>query len=202
MKTSNIAIWTVPLIAAGAIALSGCGRRSNSNPTTLSYRQIGVCKTWTSPAGTEEKAHPDELYAVFKLESVDNTKPSDNFTFDPMRFYVNQSTAAQMQKNLSFQIRRFLEADPRFAKAMGVNAPGGMTNVKGGEKLDVDAYAMAVVSPNLPADKPPVGNSYDLTYDTTTAHEQTQTSEGIVVTKTNAGSPVQEAENCKELAYK
>ena len=202
MKTSNIAIWTVPLIAAGAIALSGCGRRSDTNPTTLTYRQIGVCKTWTSSAGTEEKAHPDELYAVFKIESVDNTKPSDSFTFDPQRFYVNQSTEVQMRKNLSFQSRRFVEGDPRFAQAMGVKAPGGMMNVKGGEKLDVNAYVIVAVSPKLPADQPPVGNSYDLTYDTTTAHEQTQTSEGIVVKKTNAGSPVQEAENCKELAYK
>jgi len=202
MKTSNIAIWTVPLLAAGAIALSGCGRRSDTNPTTITYSQLGVCKSWTTPAGTEETAHPDEIYAVFKIESVDNTKPSDSFTFDPQRFYVNQSTAQQMEKNLSFQIRRFIEGDPRFAQAMEVKAPGGMTSIKGGQKLDVDAYVIAAVSPNLPADKPPVGNSFDLTYDTTTAHEQAQTSEGIVVTKTNAGAAVPEAENCKELAYK
>ena len=202
MKTSNIAIWTAPLLAAGVMALAGCGQRSETNPTTITYSQLGVCKSWASPAGTEERVHPDEIYAVFKIESVDNSKPSNSFTFDPQRFYVNQSTAAQMQKNLSFQIRRFIGGDPRFAQAKGVKTLGGMTSVKGGEKLDVDAYVIAAVSPNLPADKPPVGNSFDLTYDTTTAHEQTQTSEGIVVTKTNAGAPVAEVENCKELAYK
>jgi hypothetical protein len=201
MKTSNIAIWTAPLLAASAIALSGCGQRSASNPTAISYRQIGVCKTWTSPAGTEEKAHSDEIYAIFKIESVDNTKPSNNFTFDPQRFYVNQSTAEQMTKNLSYQNRRFIEGGPRFAQAMGVKAPGEMTNVKGGEKLDVNAYVIAAVSPNLPADKPPVGNSFDLTYDMTTAHEQSQTSEGIVMAKTNAGAAVPVVESCKELAY-
>jgi hypothetical protein len=123
MKTSNIAIWTAPLLAAGAIALSGCGKRSNANPTAITYSQIGVCKTWISPAGTEEKAKSDEIYAVYKIETVDNTKPSDIFTFDPQRLYVNQSTAEQMRKNLSFQIRRFIEGDPRFAKTMGVKAP-------------------------------------------------------------------------------
>jgi hypothetical protein len=108
MKTSHIAIWTLPLLAAGTIALSGCGKRSNANPTTISYSQTGVCKTWTSQAGMEAKAKPNEIYAIFKIETVDNTKPSDIFTFDPQRLYVNQSTAQQMEKNLSFQFRQFV----------------------------------------------------------------------------------------------
>lgn len=201
MKTSHIALWTVPLLAVGALALSGCGKRSNANPATISYSQIGVCKNWTSPGGTEENAKPDEIYAVFKIETVDNTKPSDIFTFDPQRLYVNQSTAGQMQKNLSFQARKFVAGDPRFAKSMGVKAPEGVT-IKGGEKLDVNAFVIAAVSPNLPADKPPVGNAYDLTYDTTTAHEQTQTGEGIVITKLNAGATFTPVESCKDLPYK
>jgi hypothetical protein len=201
MKTSHIAIWTALPLAAGAIALAGCGKRSNANPTGISYSQIGVCKTWTSPGGTEEKAKSNEIYAVFKIETVDNTKPSDIFTFDPSRLYVNQSTAEQMRKNLSFQTRRFIEGDPRFAKAMGVKAPEGVS-IKGGEKLDVNAFAIAPVSPDLPADKPPAGNSFDLTYDTTTAHEQEQTGEGIVITKSNAGATFTAVGNCKELAYK
>jgi hypothetical protein len=90
MKTSHIAIWTLPLLAAGTIALSGCGKRSNANPTTITYSQIGACKTWTSQAGMEAKAKPNEIYAIFKIETVDNTKPSDIFTFDPQRLYVNQ----------------------------------------------------------------------------------------------------------------
>jgi hypothetical protein len=201
MKTSNITIWTALLLAAGAIALAGCGKRSNANPTTITYSQIGVCKTWTSPAGTEEKAKPNEIYAVYKIETVDNTKPSDIFTFDPLRLYVNQSTAEQMRKNLSFQIRRFIEGDPRFAKAMGAKAPEGIS-IKGGEKLDVNAFAIAPVSPDLPADKPPKGNAFDLTYDTTTAHEQEQTGEGIIITKTNPDATFMPVQNCKELAYK
>ena len=201
MKTSHIAIWTVPLVAAGAIALSGCGKRSNANPTAISYSQIGVCKTWTSPGGTEEKAKSNEIYAVFKIETVDNSKPSDIFTFDPARLYVNQSTAQQMEKNLSFQSRQFIEADPRFAKAMGVKAPEGVS-IKGGEKLDINAFVIAPVAPDRPADKPPVGNAFELTYDTTTAHEQTQTGEGIVITKINPGVTFTAVENCKELAYK
>ncbi len=185
----------------GWLAISGCGKRMNANPTGISYSQIGVCKAWTSTGGMEAKAKPDEIYAVFKIETVDNTKPSDIFTFDPQRLYVNQSTAEQMQKNLSFQRRQFVAGDPRFTKAMGVKAPEGVT-IKGGEKLDVNAFVIAPVSQNLPADKPPVGNAFDLTYDTTTAHEQAQTGEGIVITKSNAGATFTPVESCKDLAYK
>jgi hypothetical protein len=200
MKTSHIAIWTVPLLAAGALGLSGCGQRSNANPTSITYSQLGVCKVWTTPAGMETKARADEVFAVFKIETVDNTKPSNPFNFDPEHLYVNQSTADQMQKNLSFQTRRFVKPDPRFAQAIGVSRPE-MATVPGNQKLDVNGFAFVPVTPGLPADKPPVGNSFDLTYDTTTPHEQTQTGE-VVITKSNAGATFSVVENCKELPYK
>ena len=91
MKTSHLAIWTAPLLAAGAIALSGCGARSPANPTTISYSQVGVCKIWNTPAGTVEKAKSDEGFAVFKIETIDNTKPSNSFNLDPELFYVDQT---------------------------------------------------------------------------------------------------------------
>src|SRR5262245_2132980 len=115
MKTSHIAIWTVPLLAAGAIALSGCGQRSATNPTAISYDQVGGCKMWAEPTGFEQKARANELFAIFKIDSIDNSKPSGEFGFDPGRMYVNQSTEEQLEKNLSFQTRRFMVADPRFA---------------------------------------------------------------------------------------
>ena len=203
MKTSTIAIWTAPLLAAGAIALSGCGQRSATNPTTITYDQLGVCKSWTTSSGTEEKTRPNELFAIFKIESIDNSKPSSEFGFDPERLYVDQSTAEQREKNLSFQIRRFMNADPRFAKAMGVNRPERAT-VPGNQKQDVNGFAIVPVTLGLPADKPPVGNSFDLIYDTTNPIDQWQSkSAGIVMTKTNpSGATFTEVESCKELAYK
>jgi hypothetical protein len=202
MKTTTIAIWTAPLLATGAIALSGCGQRSPTNPTTISYDQVGVCKMWAEPTGFEQKARANELFAIFKIDSIDNSKPSSEFGFDPERMYVNQSTAAQLQKNLSFQIRRFIVADARFAQAMGVSSPQRAT-VPGNQKLDVNAYVLVPVSMDLPADKPPVGNSYELTFDTTNPIDQWQSaSAGINMTKTNPDATFTPVENCKELAYK
>ncbi|MCI0601034.1 MAG: hypothetical protein L0Y50_01925 [Beijerinckiaceae bacterium] len=201
MKTSNIAIWAAPVLAAGSIALSGCGQRSAANPTTISYSQIGLCKTYNTLAGTEEKAKSNEAFAVFKIVTIDNSKPSSVFTFDPARFYVDQSTAAQKTKNLSFQQRRFMNPDPRFAKAMGVASPE-LISLKGGEKLDVNGVIIVPIATNLPSGGQE-SDSFDLVYDSTTAHEQTQTSEGLVVAKTNpAGTKYSTIESCKELALK
>src|SRR5262249_55884853 len=129
--------------------------------------------------------------------------PSSDFGFDPDRLYVDQSTAEQRTKNLSFQIRRFIVADPRFAQAMGVSHPGRGT-VPGNQKHDVNGFVFVPASTSMPADKPPVGNSFDLIYDTTNPIEQWQRSEGdIVMAKTNPpGATFTEVESCKELAYK
>ena len=59
------------------------------------YHQVGICKTYETPSGTEE-AKANEGFAIFKIESVDNSKYNDVFNFDPGRFYVNQSNAQQL----------------------------------------------------------------------------------------------------------
>jgi hypothetical protein len=93
MKTSNI-------------ALSGCGRRSATNPTIISYSEVGVCKSYATLTGNEEKAKPS--FAIFKIETVDNTKQSSPFNLDPERFFVDQTPAEMKQKNISFQSRRWM----------------------------------------------------------------------------------------------
>ena len=202
MKTSKFAIWTLLPLAAGATALSGCGRRGPDNPTTINYSQIGVCKMWAEPTGFEQKARANEVFAIFKIDAIDNSKPRDEFGFDPERMYVNQSTEEQLKKNLSFQTRRFMVADRRFAQAMGVSAPG-RTTVPGNQKVDVNGYVLVPVSMDLPADKPPVGNSYELTFDTTNPIDQWQSaSAGINMVKTNPTASFTPAGNCKELSYK
>jgi hypothetical protein len=86
------------MLVAGSIVLSGCGR-SSSNPTNISYRQIGICKGYETPAGPITAA-ANEGFAVFKIESVDNTKYGSSFSLTPERLYVNQSTPAQAAGNL------------------------------------------------------------------------------------------------------
>jgi hypothetical protein len=56
MKTPNIAILSVAMLVAGSIALSGCGKRSATNPTMISYSQVGVCKSYATQTGNEEKS--------------------------------------------------------------------------------------------------------------------------------------------------
>jgi hypothetical protein len=79
------------------------GGRSPTNPTTISYSQLGVCKVWTTPAGNVEKAKTDEGFAVFKIETIDNTKPSDSFNLDPERLYVDQTKAEMKAKIYLFR---------------------------------------------------------------------------------------------------
>ena len=203
MKTSKIAIWTLLPLAAGATALSGCGKRSAANPTAINYSQVGVCKSWPTSGTEYQKARADEIFAVFKIDSVDNSKPSSEFGFDPERLFVDQSTAAQKTKNLSFQVRRFIVSDPRFALAMRVSRPERAT-VPANQKLDVNGFFIVPVSTNLPEDKPPVGNAYDLIYDTTNPIEQWQQGAGdIIMAKANPqGATFTPVEDCRELAYK
>jgi len=100
------------MLVAGPIALSGCGR-SSSNPTNISYRQVGICKGYETPAGPITAA-ANEGFAVFKIESVDNTKYGSSFSLTPERLYVNQSTPAQEAGQVSNWNRRF-----------GINNPSG-----------------------------------------------------------------------------
>jgi hypothetical protein len=122
----------IPIMVAGSIALSGCGGRSPSNPTIISYHQVGICKGYD----TGKHAKTDEGYAVFKIDTVDNTKTSDIFDFDPLRLYVDQSTAEQKattSNKLYSENRRFVPPDPRFGKAVGFNNPE-RTTIQGKEK--------------------------------------------------------------------
>ncbi len=198
MKTSHIAFLSVPLLVAGSIALSGCGRRSADNPTKISYSQVGICKGYSTLSGNEEKAKPDWGFAIFKIESVDNSKQNSAFNLDPERFFVNQTPPEMEQKNISFRSRRFMNADPRFAQAMGVKGlaraafPANQTS-------EINSF---IIVPLALSGSEGTGTSFNLTYDTTTSEQQTGTND-VAVTKTNpADTKYTVVENCKELAYK
>lgn len=202
MKSSNLAMVTIPMLVAGSIALSGCGKRSAKNPTMISYSQIGICKSYTPLNGNELKTKPNEGFVIFKIESVDNSKQSDVFNLDPERFYVDQTPADMMQKNLSFHTRRFMDADPRFAKAMGVQGLA-RTAFPAKQTTEVNSFVIVPVRTDSALGGAEANQySYDLTYDTTTTEAQWGTLE-VVSTKTNpASTKYSMTENCKELAYK
>ena len=120
MRRSNTSI-PVSLLVSGSIALSGCGRGA-ARPITISYRQVGICKGYDTAAGPVT-ARSDEAFAIFKIEAVDNTKPSENFRFDPAHLYVDQSTPEQKAKMAVWdKNRRFVYPDLRFAQNIGVSS--------------------------------------------------------------------------------
>jgi hypothetical protein len=197
MKTSNISVLSVPMLLAGAIALSGCGQRSAANPTKISYSQVGICKSYATIT-----AKPDEGFAVFKIETIDNAKQSSPFNLDPERFYVDQTTEEKKVKSLSFQNRRFMNPDPRFAQAVGV--PGlARAAFPANQKTDVNSFVIVPVAVSNPTGSPEANQySFDLVYDTTTTEAQWASNQ-VVATKTNPpDTKYSVTENCKELALK
>jgi hypothetical protein len=63
-------------------------------PIIRSYLQ-----NFETPNGAEE-AKANEGFAIFKIETVDNTRYNDLFNFDPGRIYVNQSNVQQTAGNV------------------------------------------------------------------------------------------------------
>lgn len=201
MKASKISVWTLPVLAAGSIVLSGCGGRSAANPTTISYQEAGICKSYVMPTSTAQ-AKPDEGFAVFKIETIDNTKQNSSFTLDPSRFYVDQTKAEDKNRSLSFQNRRFINTDPRFAQSMGVKVIAEEA-VPANQKLDVNTFIVVPLAINNQTGGPEADqNSFDLVYDTSTTEKQWGTGE-VVLTKTSSpGTKFPVVEDCKELVAK
>jgi hypothetical protein len=204
MKTSSTCIASIPLLVAGSIALSGCGR-SSSTPTTISYRQVGICTSYVTESGTEEKAKTDEAFAVFKIEAVDNSKNGTFFNFDPQRLYVNQSDPETLKKNVYSWVRRFVNPDPRIGKALSVKYITS-TNISKGEKLDDVGYALIPLATNNPTGGPDADKlNFKVTFDTGTGDRGNieSVAEGILITKTNPPDTAYSiTENCKDLPLK
>jgi len=200
MKTSAMCFLLVPMLVAGSLALSGCGR-SSSTPTNISYRPVGICKAYETPAGLITGG-ANKGFAVFKIESVDNTKYDSSFTFAPERLFVNQSPPVLAAGSGN---RRFVHPDPRFAQSMGFTSIPE-TIVPAGEKLDINSIVIIPLDINNPSGGAEANQfSFELTYDTGTGQrgEQENVNEGIVFTVTNPpDAKWSVVENCKELSFK
>ena len=200
MKLSKISILSVPLLATGAIALSGCGR-SASTPTTITYHQVGVCKTYETPSGAQQ-AKNNEGFAIFKIESVDNTKYNNLFKFDPGRFYVDQTTVDGKSKGIYGWDRRFVNKDPRFGKAMGVKYVAE-AEIQAGQKLEDAGFALIPLATNNPTGIPEADQyNFQLVYDTGSDDRgnMVSASEGIIFVRTNpTDTKWSVVEDCKEL---
>jgi len=87
--------WYQALPSLGVLAsvLSGCSGGSNA-PVSIDYRQIGFCNTYATSSG-ERAAKPNEVFIVYKIDAVDNTKRKTEFTFFPTRLYVERATVKE-----------------------------------------------------------------------------------------------------------
>lgn len=200
MKASTKCFLSVPMLVAGSIALSGCGR-SASTPTTITYHQVGVCKTYETPSGAQQ-AKNNEGFAIFKIESVDNTKYNNSFKFDPGRFYVDQTTVDGKSKGIYGWDRRFVNKDPRFGKAMGVKYVAE-AEIQAGQKLEDAGFALIPLATNNPTGIPEADQyNFQLVYDTGSDDRgnMVSASEGIIFVRTNpANTKWSVVEDCKEL---
>jgi hypothetical protein len=200
MKTSSTSIVSIPLLVAGSIALSGCGK--SGTPTTITYHQVGICKSYETSA--VQNANTDQGFAVFKIESVDNTNNGSAFYFDPVRFYVNQSTKAQ-QGNIYAQNRRFMVPDQRIGPALGVKYVDKIT-IPNGEKVDDVGYILISLGTNNPSGGPEADKyNFNVTFDTGSGDRGgfDSVAEGIHIIKTNPpDTKYTIVENCKELPFK
>jgi hypothetical protein len=200
MKASAMCFLSVPMLVAGSIALSGCAR-SSSNPTNISYRPVGICKGYETPAGLITTG-PNKGFAVFKIESVDNTGHESSFIFAPERLFVNQSPPTLA---LGTANRRFVHPEPRFAQAMGFTSIPE-THVPAGEKRDINSVVVIPLSINNPNGGAEANQfSFELAYDTGVGEkgDQQNVNEGIAFTLTSPpDAKWSVVENCKELSFK
>jgi hypothetical protein len=204
METSRSCFLSVPVFIAGSM-LSACDRGPGL-PTNISYRQIGICKGFEAASGpVTSKA--DEAHAVFKIETVDNTKSNKAFTFDPKLIYVDQSNPDQRGWDVRPLYRRFASMDSRIPQSLGVSlAPESM--VPPGGKLDVNSFVVILLGLNNPSGAPEANKlAFELLLDsanTGNAEEaEIHAAKGIVFNKTNAADTKWTVtENCKELSFK
>jgi len=198
MKRSTLRILSAPLLIAGALALPGCGKVS-STPTTISYKQIGICKTYVTPASTQE-AKPNEGFAIFKIVSVDNTENGSIFYFDPVRFYVNQSKPEEAG-NIYKQNRKFINSNTRLGNVLGVKYADKITVPNGG-KVEDAGFALIELGLNNPSGGPEADKyNFIIAYDTGTGDRGSfdSVNEGIKLVREPSDTQYNIVENCKDL---
>src|ERR1019366_9112421 len=207
---------SLPGLGVLAGVLSGCSGSSTA-PVSIDYRQIGFCNTYTT-LGALRAAKPNEVFVVYKIDAVDNTKRNADFTFLPTRLYVDRATVKQgaepgtnktpgvakpgeMQDWFArLDSCRFVPNDTSFAQAMGVRAIAPIV-ISPGAKTEINGYSIVVVAKpdeNLPVDQ----ISFNLSYDSQEGDGGSiRADPPVVLNNTNAArTSWPHPGNCQELA--
>jgi hypothetical protein len=181
---------SLPCAAVLTALLQGCSGGFDP-PVSIDYRQIGFCDTYASPKGTQA-ARPNEVYIIYKIDTVDNTKGNADFMFLPTRLWVERATVKQADDAGASKAspvskpaadkspwvlppggvqdwfarrasRRFVPSETNFAQAMGVRAVTPAT-IPPGVKTKINGYSIVTVT--KPEEDRPVDHiSFSLNYD-------------------------------------
>ena len=92
-RMSWISYASLPCAGVLTALLQGCSGGFDP-PASIDYRQIGFCNTYATPKGTQT-ARPNEVYIIYKIDTVDNTKRNTDFMFLPTRLWVERATVKQ-----------------------------------------------------------------------------------------------------------
>jgi hypothetical protein len=194
------------LLAAGA---AGCA--DNSTPVSIDYRQIGVCDTYPTPGGVRA-SKPNEVYVVYKIDAVDNTKRDADFNFVPYRLYVDKAEWGGSQtpwKTKPFEMqdwfarrdrRHFISNDTIFAQAVGVRAVAPMI-IPPTAKTDIGGYSIVTVAFSDENEKAQAGQTfYKLAYDLQEGGDSVPADPPVVLNNANAAQATwPHPANCQEL---
>jgi hypothetical protein len=201
--------FLLPCFGVLTAVLSGCAD-SSTTPVSIDYRQIGFCNTYATPGGVRA-SKPNEVYIVYRIDSIDNAKHNADFTFLPTRLYVDSaewgenkmpwaSKPGEMQDFFALRDRRrFIANDTGFAQAMGVRGLESSVISHGAEKK-IMGYSI-VSAPMTGADRP-AEHFYKLSYEAQEGDGNwSSVDPPVVMNNANAAqSSWPHPENCKDLA--
>jgi hypothetical protein len=126
-------ILRVGLPTCAVALLSACGGAS----TVINYHQVGACNGMEVTTGGAPKtsvfAGSKAAFVIFQVESVDNSKMSTAFSFDPAQLYIRDTPD------------RFLNPNSQVASVLA-NFALVATTVPAGKSLTLAGYMATTVS--------------------------------------------------------
>ena len=224
---SSILYTSLPCFGVLTTVLSGCSGGFDP-PVSIDYRQIGFCNSYAAPGGAQA-VRPNEVFIVYKIDAVDNTKRNADFTFLPTRLWVERATAKErveggtnttppMAKPATDKSpwvanpgeaqdwvarrasRRFVPNDTNFAQAMGVRGAIA-TVISPGAKTAINGYSIVTVT-KPDGDHPVDHISFSLNYDAQEGEGWAIPADPPVVLNNTTGAQTSwpHPENCQDLA--
>jgi hypothetical protein len=223
----SIFYTSLPCVGVLTTVLSGCSGGFDP-PVSIEYRQIGFCNSYAAPAGAQA-VRPNEVYIVYKIDAVDNTKRNADFTFLPTRLWVERATAKERVEAGTNKTppmarpatdnppwvaspgeaqdwvarrasRRFVPNDTNFARAMGVRGATA-TVISPGAKTAINGYSIVTVT-KPDGDRPVDHVSFSLNYDAQEGEGWAIPADPPVVLNNMTGAQTSwpHPENCQDLA--